>query len=124
MTASAAQPGGEPQLAVDDRNWSAWTAGPAPQWIDIDLGAAATVSEIRLMSGPGTTPSIDLPVTGRDASGAEQLLAEFDGLSADGQWVSQPVPGGSVTGIETVRVEATAGPVASLREIWVLGSGG
>ena len=63
-------------------------------------------------------------MTGRDASGAEQLLAVFDGFSADGQWGSQPVPGGSVTGIETVRVEATAGPVASLREIWVLGSSG
>lgn len=124
VTASSAQPGGEPQLAVDDRNWSSWMAGPAPQWIDIDLGAAAEVSEIRLMTGPGTSPGTTYRVTGRDAAGAEQLLAEFGGLNGDGQWASQPVPGGSVTGIETVRVEATAGPAASLREIWVLGASG
>jgi F5/8 type C domain len=124
VTASAAQPGGEPELAVDDRNWSAWTAGPAPQWIDIDLGAAATVSEIRLMGGPGTAPGTAYRVIGRDASGAEQLLAEIGQLSGDAQWVSQFVTGGSVAGIETVRIEATAGPVASLREIWVLGPSG
>jgi hypothetical protein len=124
VTASAGETGGEAELAVDDRNWSAWTAGPAPQWIDIDVEDAATVNEIRLMSGPGTTSSSTYQVTGRDASGAEELLAVFDEFNADAQWGSQTVPGGSVTGIETVRVEATAGPGASLREIWVLGSSG
>jgi hypothetical protein len=124
VTASAAEPGGEAQLAVDDRNWSAWTADPTPQWIDVDVEVADTVSEIRLMSGPGTTSSSTYRVTGRDSSGAEQLLAVFDGFNADSQWGSQTVPGVSVTGIETVRVEATAGPGASLREIWVLGSRG
>ncbi len=42
------------------------------------------MNEIRLMSGPGTTSSSTYQVTGRDASGAEQLLAVFDGFNADG----------------------------------------
>jgi hypothetical protein len=123
VTASAAEPSGEPELAVDDRNWSAWNAGSAPQWIEIDLEVAATLNEIRLMTGPGTASGTAYRAIGLDAAGAEHLLAEFGGLGSDAQWVSQTVPGGSAAGIEAVRIVATSG-VASLREIWLLGPAG
>ena len=45
--------GGEPRFAVDDRYATAWTApGSRTPWLEIDLGAVATLGRARSLLGP------------------------------------------------------------------------
>jgi len=65
-------------MAVDGlaNNW--WGAGDfAPQWIEIDLGAAVTITRIRLAIGQDPTGETVHRVWGRGADGGETLLHEF-----------------------------------------------
>src|SRR2546426_7102453 len=53
VTASNSNPGGEPKLALDGDETSAWSAGDVgpPQWIQLDLGEPTTVSGVLLDVG-------------------------------------------------------------------------
>ena len=122
VTASSPGVEGPPSVAVDGLPATSWSAGnDAPQWIELDLGAAATVESVRLLvaqypNGP-TTHVVSL-LDGARAAIATQTLA---GTTSDSDWLQVEI-GSPLEGVRYVRVETTASPSwVAWREISVLG---
>lgn len=93
--------------AVDGDPETAWNAGGfPPQWIDIDLGAPATIREVRLRVGQspvlGDTRHFVL-VRGPGTDGEEYLFHEFEGKTANNIWITAR-PEDPLSGIDHVRV--------------------
>jgi hypothetical protein len=123
VTASRFGKGFEPALAVDGDPQTWWGASaPAPQWIQIDLGAPATIAAIRLkisQSPPGSTLH-RLLVKGPETGGAFVMLQEFKGPTADRETLSFTPPQ-PLNNIQYVRVETLSSPSwVSWREIEVI----
>lgn len=101
--------------AFDGDEESAWTAGDAsaPQWIELDLGAATTISAVRLLTFQEVAGRTDhrLAVCGVD--GRERELLRFTGETADRQWlghgVTTPVPDVRVIRVSTLETPSTIG---------------
>ncbi len=98
--------------AVDGNLRTRWNSGAGPtQWIEIDLGAAHDIAEIRLLPGlthPGVTVHHVLgkgPFTG----GFEELYT-FESQVSDSPLLAKP-PIGIWRNIQFIRVETTFSPV-------------
>lgn len=127
VTASAARPDLPPEMAVDgidDQNqFNWWSSGDfPPQWIEIDLGAPATVEGIRLtvsQAPPGGTRHL---VWGIQEDGTSSLLHEFSG-STDDAFVLEYAPEEPWEGIRRIRIETVESPSwVAWREIEVFGT--
>jgi hypothetical protein len=108
--------------AFDGSTTSAWTAGDglAPQWIEIDLGFAATITGVRLLTFQDVPGATDHRVTVRSATGTERELVRFTGSTTDGQWLESGAPA-PVADVQVVRVSTLATPsMIGWREIEVL----
>ena len=121
VSVSAALPDETPQMAVDGDPNTQWSAGAFPmQWIEIDLGAAYTIGEIRLTVGQwpaGETVHQVWVGTTRDAM---QLVNEFSGREYDFD-VLNFIPTTPLPNIRYVRIDTTESPSwVSWREIEVL----
>ena len=119
-TASRALPDEPPENAVDGGP-AQWGAGEhPPQWIAIALPPDAAVGGVRLQVAQwpaGETLHRVWALRGED----EILLAEFRGITAEGDLLEATLPV-ALSGVETVRVETLASPSwVSWREIEVLG---
>jgi hypothetical protein len=123
-TASRSQPGNGPELAFDGNAQNSWIAGEdAPQWIEVDLGAPATITKVALSVSQYPEGQTTHRIWGRGESGPEQLLHEFNGVTKEPQWL-EVSPATPWKGIRYLRVETTASPSwVAWHEIRVFGTG-
>jgi hypothetical protein len=121
VAVSAALPDQPPARAVDGDPNTQWSAGAFPsQWIEVDLGVAYRIGEIRLTVGMwpagDTVHQLWVGAT-RDAM---RLVSEFRGKEYDFD-VLNFVPAAPLTNIRFVRIDTTESPSwVSWREIEVL----
>jgi hypothetical protein len=112
-----------PELAVDSNTETAWiSGGHPPQWIEIDLGAAYRVTEIRLLvsQSPAGATRHQVLVRGPEG-GPGTLVHEFSGDTADGDWLAF-APELPLENVRFVRVETVSSPSwVAWREIVVRG---
>lgn len=95
---------------VDGSYETAWGAGAdAPQWLEIDLGAPATIGQLRLVVAQSPAGETHHVVYGRDAAGALRVLAELRGETGDGDvlTITPPAPW---AGIRAIRIETVSSP--------------
>lgn len=111
-------------LAVDGDFGTLWNSGGGPvQWIEIDLGAEYSLSEIRLTISQYPEGQTVHQIKGKGAGTGNQLilLHTFDGNTRDGDELVFK-PESLITGIRYIRVETVASPSwVSWREIEVIG---
>ena len=123
-TAKASQSldGQGPRLAIDGDHATSWVSGEgARQWIEIDLGARATVESIRLYVNQSPAGRTVHAVSGGPTRSTLERLHTFDGVTEFGEELAW-TPGTPLHGIRFLRIETTRSPswVAWL-EIEVLG---
>lgn len=113
--------GNEGQWAVDGDPGTVWNAGDGPtQWIEIDLGAASDIREIRLLTNQYPDGRTVHRVLGKAPGGSFATLYTFDGQTRDSQLLSYAPPQ-PWQGIQVIRIETTASPSwVSWREIEII----
>lgn len=113
-----------PSLAVDGSSGTSWNAGDfPPQWIEINLQNASSVSGIDLVVAQSPAGQTDIQVWGEGPGTGNtfQLLHEFVGSTSDGQ-VLEYSPQTTWTGIQFIKVLTVSGPSwVGWREILVFG---
>jgi preprotein translocase subunit Sec61beta len=111
------------EQAVDGNTETVWLAGGhPPQWIEVDLGDAYRVSEIRLLvsQSPAGPTQHRLLVRGPDG-GPATLVHEFAADTSDGDWL-EFVAEAPLENVRYVRVETVSSPSwVAWREIVVRG---
>jgi hypothetical protein len=119
--ASMSLAGSPPGDAVDGDQDTLWNSGGGPpQWIEIDLGKATAVAEIRLTVSQYPAGSTDHRVYARLSDGSLVLLHRFHGRTRDGD-VLEFAPATPRTKVRAIRVETRASPSwVAWREIEVL----
>jgi len=109
VTASMSEQG-PPALAVDGDETTFWGAGDfAPQWIEVDLGGPATITNIRLRVGQSPDDGTRHRVL---AGGTHNDLAEihlFDQSTHDGEWLVFQLPE-PLANVRFIRVETLSSP--------------
>jgi hypothetical protein len=111
-----------PGRAFDRQTNSLWTAGdrPLPQWIEMDLGRPITIRGVRLLTSQAAAGVTSHRVTGRTADGRDIVLAQFEGTTADNQWLDKTLAK-PLDGIRYVRVTTVTSPgLAAWREIEIV----
>lgn len=118
---SAALPDQTPAMAVDGDLNTQWSAGEFPtQWIEIDLGAAYSVGEVRLTIGQWPEGETDHQVWVGATRDNLQMVKEFKGYTYDFDVLSYQPPE-AMKNVRFVRVVTTESPSwVSWREIEVL----
>ncbi len=118
---SASLPDQTPEMAVDGDPNNQWSAGEFPeQWIEIDLGAAYTIGEIRLTIGQWPEGETMHQVWVGATRDKLQKVNEFAGYTYDFDVLSY-APASPMQNVRYVRVVTTASPAwVSWREIEVL----
>lgn len=108
-TASRQLPSAQTWLSLDGETGSGWSPGAdLPQWIEIDLGAPATISSIRLLvNQPGGGISHHILYLARENHSFRQV-AEFNEEFHTGDWLIY-APNQSLTGVRYVKVETLEG---------------
>jgi hypothetical protein len=109
VTASAEEPGAPAARVVDGLMMNWWSSGGYPtQWIEVDLGAAASIAKIRLFVSQYPDGSTTHQVLTRETSGDPWTLQyTFSGATVDNQ-VLEHVPAAPWTNVRYVRVTTTA----------------
>jgi hypothetical protein len=119
-------PDHSPELALDGDPETYWqAAGEVPQILEIDLGPAADIGEIRLTLYQPTAGTSLQRIYGKGPFAGDEyrLLHEFSGETADGQELQQ-VPEAAWAGIRFLRIETVQSPAPfGWREITVLPPG-
>ena len=121
VSVSAALPEQSPQMAVDGDFNTQWSAGAFPtQWIEVDLGVAYTVGEIRLTVGQWPAGDVLHQLWVGPSQENMQRVYEFSGHVYDYDMLNF-VPDKPLNGIRFVRIVTTESPSwVSWREIEVL----
>jgi hypothetical protein len=118
--------GNEGELAVDGDLGTLWSSGDfASQWIEIDLGTASDIAEIRLAASqfPAGETTHRVYVRGPGTGDAFELVHTFQGHTEDSQYLVF-MPEEALSGIQYIRVETVASPSwVAWREIEVLSAG-
>ena len=97
-------------LAVDGNYETSWGAGDdAPQWIEVDLGVASTIAQIRLVTEQFPAGETVHRILGRSADGTLRVLQELRSVT-DTMQVLEVTPATPWTGIRAIRVETVASP--------------
>jgi Tol biopolymer transport system component/predicted amidohydrolase YtcJ len=110
VSASHSERSGLPELAVDGNDSTAWSSGDfPPQWLEIDLGAPATVSEVHLQ----VTQYPDGKTTHRILMGAVNgdlvEVHRFDQNTRSGELLVFR-PEKPLENVQIVRIETIASP--------------
>jgi hypothetical protein len=109
--ASLAAPDAPPEWAVDADEATAWISGSdAPQWIEVDLGSPQRIGEFRLLVAQSPVgPTTHRLRVGAPGSQQREVVHEFSGPTADGDWLvfRPPQP---LENVQYVRVETVASP--------------
>ncbi|MDH5507453.1 MAG: amidohydrolase family protein [Anaerolineae bacterium] len=126
VTASTALPDFPAKMAVDgitgkgEANW--WSAGNfSPQWIEIDLGAPASIQEIRLLTSQSPTGKTTHQIWGRGPNTAPKQLHSFHAATGDHEWLRYS-PAEPWDGIQYIKIETVESPSwVAWREIEIIG---
>ncbi len=113
--------GGE--SAVDGDPGTSWSSGnDAPQWIEIDLGEAYDIRQVRLLPSqyPAGATVHRLRGRGPGTGGTFIDLYVFEGETEDSKWLAHTPPE-PWSGIQVIRIESAASPSwIAWREIEIL----
>jgi hypothetical protein len=111
-----------PEFALDGLGNTQWGAGyDAIQWIEIDLGKQARISEIRLMVAQFPEGETTHIIKARSADGNFVEVARFDQFTRSEDWLSF-MPAAPLEDVQVVRVETTRSPSwVAWKEIQVYG---
>jgi hypothetical protein len=109
VTASAEAPGSPATRAVDGLMANGWSSGGYPtQWIEIDLGAPASIARIRLFVNQYPAGSTTHEIQTRETTADPWTLSyTFTGPTTDNQ-VLEHMPVTAWTNVRYVRVTTTA----------------
>lgn len=120
-SASSSTPESPGSGAVDGSRSTIWNSGAgAPGWIEIQLGTAATVKEVRLAVGQTPNGHTVHRLLVRTAGGLQEVR-RFDGDTSDDQTLVWR-PAAPLAGVAAVRVETDESPsFVAWREIEVIG---
>lgn len=121
VTVSTVASGYTASAAVDQAPLSSWKpSAVAPQWIEINLQSACTISQVRLVPEQPQAGATDVRVWGKSATGNYQLLHEFVGSTSSGQ-VLDYTPSTGWSNMQYVKIETVAAPgILGWREITLL----
>ncbi len=121
VTASASHPTAGPQYATDGNLSSAWVVdGFAPQWIQLDLGQSANLSQVRLSVQQDPAGQTVHEVWGGATPGSLTLLGTLSGYTQSGQWLELTT---TAQNVRYVRVVTTGSPSwVAWNEVEVYGS--
>jgi hypothetical protein len=112
-----------PAMAVDGNSETWWGAGaPSPQWIELDLGEAYVIAEVRLLisQSPEGETIHRLLAKGPGTNNGYVLLHTFKGVTADSDLLTFGLPE-PLKDIRYIRIETTSSPSwVSWREIEVI----
>jgi RHS repeat-associated protein len=101
-------PGNEASKATDGNVNTLWNAGGwSPQWIQLDLGAAYTLSKLRLLVAQSPNGPTTHQVYGGATTRSLSLLGTLDGSTTNGQWLEF---NSSASNIRYVKVLTTSSP--------------
>ncbi|MCA9986958.1 MAG: discoidin domain-containing protein, partial [Anaerolineales bacterium] len=122
VTSSAALTEEPAANAVDENNATQWGSGAdAPQWLEVDLGGAHTITEIRLLVGQWPAGDTSHRLLVRSAGGDFVEIHRFTSFTTEGDWLvfvpTEPIPA-----IQYVRVETLSSPSwVAWKELQVFG---
>ncbi len=121
VTASASHPTAGPQYATDGNLSSAWVVdGFAPQWIQLDLGQSANLSQVRLSVQQDPAGQTVHEVWGGATPSSLTLLGTLSGYTQSGQWLELTT---AAQNVRYVRVVTTGSPSwVGWNEVEVYGS--
>jgi hypothetical protein len=108
---------------VDGKETTSWGAGAyAPQWIEIDLGAPATISGFRLRVGQSPSGRTKHRIlVGREGALLTEIH-EFDQATEDAAWLTFS-PAAPLEDVQIVRIETLESPSwVAWYEIQVIGT--
>lgn len=98
------------RMAVDGNESTYWGAGDfAPQWIEVDLGAPATVTEIRLQESQSPSGKTVHRILVRSANGDFSEVHRFEQFTSDGDWLIFK-PATPLENIQIVHIETLDSP--------------
>ncbi|MEW6030628.1 MAG: amidohydrolase family protein [Chloroflexota bacterium] len=110
VTVSAQTPDEPPGNVIDGNPATIWNAGAsAPQWIQLDLGSAATVTGIRLTVAQYPDGETLHQVFAGASVVQLRLVQEFSGPTSDGQ-VLEFIPREPLTGIRVIKIVTIQSP--------------
>jgi dipeptidyl aminopeptidase/acylaminoacyl peptidase len=109
VSASSFEPTNPPAAAVDGRNDDWWNSGgPAPRWIQVDLGRPTKIAKLRLSASQQSEGSLTLVLgKGPGANADFRVLARIPGPTGAGQQLTF-VPKHLWRGIQVIRIESTS----------------
>jgi RHS repeat-associated protein len=124
-TASNSYPGAPPAQAIDGNLGTMWNSGGfAPQWIQLDLGQPATISQIRLNVAQLPDGQTTHEIYGGTDPQALTLIRTLSGFTQSGQWL-EPTFAPAINNIRYLKILTTASPSwVAWNEIEVYGSFG
>jgi len=108
VTASASGAATSPPTNVTDGDiktpWSA--GGPAPQWIQLDLGEESSVSRLRLNVSQTPLGPTTHEVYGGPTPDQLKLLGTLEGTTQDSQWIELSVSANNVRYLKIATVKS------------------
>ncbi|MEF9387556.1 discoidin domain-containing protein [Ralstonia solanacearum species complex bacterium KE056] len=107
-TASGTYSSNVPGQAIDGKNDTPWTATDAPQWIEVDLGAAVPLKKVRMLVSQSPAGQTTHVVTGGTSAAPTSVLQTLSGNTSDGQWLETALDG-SVS-VRYIRITTTSSP--------------
>ncbi|HEV7747809.1 MAG TPA: discoidin domain-containing protein [Pyrinomonadaceae bacterium] len=101
--------GYEPAKAIDGNTTTTmWNAGTfAPAWIQVDLGQAYSLSQVRLLTAQSPNGHTTHEIYGGPSPSSLTLLGTVDGSTTASQWLQLNT---GATNVRYVKVLTTAGP--------------
>ncbi len=110
VTASTSLGTNPPAMAVDGDEATYWGSGDLPpQWIEVDLGAPATITEIRLRTSQSPAGDTVHRVLVRGEVGELVVVHQFEQLTGDGDWLVY-TPEAPLEKVRAVRIETVESP--------------
>ena len=109
-----------PEKAIDGNQNTWWSSGGFPtQWIQLDLGAAASLNKVRLLVNQDPSGTTTHEVYGGPTSGSLGLLGTLSGSTQEWQWLELA---STATNVRYIKVVTTSSPSwVGWREIEVYG---
>ncbi len=110
VSASASLAANPPQMAVDGNTDSNWLTGDfAPQWIEIDLGAPAQITQIRMRVSQSPKGSTTHEIRVGSVPGLLETIHTLNQITSDGEWLmfTPPAP---LENVRYIHIETKESP--------------
>ncbi|MBB6593738.1 discoidin domain-containing protein [Ralstonia solanacearum] len=109
VTASSTYSGNAPARATDGVSSNAWIAsGYAPQWIEVDLGAAVPLKKVRMLVSQNPAGQTTHVVTGGMSPAPTGVLQTVSRNTVDGQWLEVSLD--TAVSVRYIRITTTGSP--------------